>query len=131
MNLRSRLSLAGLVALLAGSGFLHFLAPRSYQRIVPAPLVGWRGPIVTISGAAEIACAALLIHPRSRRLGAWAAAALLLAVFPANVQMALDGGYPDAPFPGNSAVGAWLRLPIQAPLIWWALSFRHRARRSS
>src|ERR1035437_2949307 len=75
-------------------------------------------------GVAEIICALLLLTPRTRRLGAWATVALLVAVLPANVQMALDGGYPDAPFPANSAVGAWLRLPLQVPLVWWALSLR-------
>jgi uncharacterized membrane protein len=124
MNLRSRLSLAGLTALIGGSGVLHFVVPRSYQRIVPAPLAEWRGGVVALSGVAEIICALLLLTPRTRRLGAWATVALLVAVFPANVQMALDGGYPDAPLPANSAVGAWLRLPLQVPLVWWALSLR-------
>ncbi len=128
MNVRSRLSLVGLTALIGGSGVLHFVVPRSYQRIVPAPLVEWRGSVVAVSGAAEIMCALLLLMPRTRRVGAWATAALLIVVFPANVQMALDGGYPDAPFPANSAVGAWLRLPLQVPLVWWALSFTRAPR---
>jgi uncharacterized membrane protein len=77
-----------------------------------------------MSGVAEIACALLLLHPRTRRAAALATAVLLVAVFPANVQMALDGGYPDAPFPANSRLGAWLRLPLQVPLVLWALRFR-------
>lgn len=125
---RERLSLAGLAMLIGGSGVLHLVAPRFYQRIVPAPLAEWRGPIVAISGAAELGCALLLLHPRTRHTGAWATAALLVAVFPANVQMALDGGYPDAPFPANSSVGAWLRLPLQLPLVWWSLSLRRTGR---
>jgi uncharacterized membrane protein len=95
-----------------------------YRRIVPAPLKRWQAEVVAVSGVAEIACALLLLHRRTRRAAALATAGLLVAVFPANVQMALDGGYPDAPFPANSRLGAWLRLPVQVPLVLWALSFR-------
>jgi uncharacterized membrane protein len=121
---RRRLSLAGLVALVGGSGILHLALPRPYRRIVPLPLRHRGAEVVAVSGVAEIACAALLLPERTRHAGAIGTAALLVAVFPANLQMALDGGYPDAPFPANSAVAAWLRLPLQVPLVWWALSFR-------
>lgn len=114
-------SALGLAAVLGVAGLLHFAAPTPYQRIVPRPLARWSGPVVALSGAAELACAGLILNRRTRRAGGLATAALLVAVFPANVQMALDGGYADAPFPANSAVAAWLRLPLQAPLIYWAL----------
>jgi uncharacterized membrane protein len=45
-------------------------------------------------------------------------------VFPANLQMALDGGLEGAPFPADNAVAAWLRLPLQVPLVLWALQLR-------
>jgi uncharacterized membrane protein len=125
VSCRERTSLAGLAALLAGSGILHRVKAAAYQRIVPAPLVRWRSEIVAVSGAAEIGCALLLLLPRTRRVGAYASALLFVAVFPANIQMALDGGYADAGFPSDNAVLAWLRLPLQVPLVWWALSFRH------
>jgi uncharacterized membrane protein len=124
MTARRRTSLVGLAALIGGSGVLHLVAPRFYRRIVPAPLQGRQAEVVAVSGIAEIACALLLLHQRTRRPAALATAILLVAVFPANVQMALDGGYPDAPFPANSRLGAWLRLPLQVPLVLWALSFR-------
>lgn len=127
MSRRRRVSLTGFAALLAGSGILHLVLARPYQRIVPAPLLPWRSEIVVASGLAEIGCALLLLLPRTRPAGAYASALLLVAVFPANVQMALDGGYADAGFPSNNAVLAWLRLPLQLPLIWWALSFRRPA----
>ncbi len=50
-----------------------------------------------------------------------------MVLFPANVQMALDGGIPGAGFPLGSPVLAWLRLPLQVPLIWWALVHTRRA----
>jgi uncharacterized membrane protein len=128
MTRRRRLALGGLVALVGGSGVLHLATPRPYRRIVPAPLAEWRSEVVTASGYAEIACSLLLLAPRTRRIGAYATALLFVAVFPANVQMALDGGYADASFPANNTALAWLRLPLQAPLMWWALSFRKDAR---
>jgi uncharacterized membrane protein len=128
MTTRRRLSLLGLTALVGGSGALHLLLPAPYRRIVPAPLAQWRGELVAASGFAEIACAALLALPSTRRWGALATAALLVAVFPANLQMAIDGGYADAGFPANNAALAWLRLPLQVPLVLWALSFRDDGR---
>jgi uncharacterized membrane protein len=128
MSRRRRVGLAGLVALLAGSGTLHLVSADPYRRIVPEPLGRWRAEVVLVSGLAELGCALLLALPGTRRIGAYASALLLLAVFPANVQMAIDGGYADAGFPANSALLAWLRLPLQAPLIWWALSFRQSRR---
>lgn len=131
MSRRHTLSAVGLAALIGGSGVLHLVVPAPYRRIVPRPLSAWSGQVVAASGVAEIACAALLLSPRTRRHGGLATSLLLAAVFPANVQMALDGGYPDAPFPANSAVAAWLRLPLQVPLVLWALRLRRRPGTSS
>jgi uncharacterized membrane protein len=125
---RRRASLLGLTAIVGGSGVLHLVIPAPYRRLVPAPLAQWRSELVALSGVAEIGCATLLLTRRTRRLGALATAALLVAVFPANVQMAIDGGYPGAPFPANNAVAAWLRLPLQVPLVLWALSLRREDR---
>jgi uncharacterized membrane protein len=122
---RDRASLAGLAALLAGSGILHRAKAEAYQRIVPAPLLRWRSEIVAVSGAAEIGCALLPLLPRTRRVGAYASAMLFVAVFPANIQMALDGGSAGAGLPSDNSALAWLRLPLQVPLVWWALSLRH------
>ena len=110
-----------LVGVMGGSGVLHFTRPQFYRKIVPRPL-GHPNELVAVSGAVELLCAVAMIVPPTRRLGGWATAGLLVAVFPANVQMALDGGLKGAPFPANSALLAWLRLPLQLPAILAAIS---------
>ncbi len=111
------LSLLGLCTLMGGSGLLHLLAPAPYRSIIPAPLRGQAAALVSVSGVVEIICAMLLVVPRTRRFGAYAIAVLLVAVFPANIQMALDSKH------GIAGILTWLRLPLQIPLILWALSF--------
>lgn len=116
---RSGASAFALAGLLLAAGVTHFVIPRSYERIVPR-LLGDPAFWVRWSGVAEIGCAALVAHPRTRRPAALAAVALFVVVFPANVQMALDGGLPGSSSPLGSAAVAWARLPLQIPLIWWA-----------
>ncbi len=109
---RSRL---GLAALMVGAGVLHFVIPKFYEELIPGWL-GNRRAWVYGSGVAELICGAMLVVPRTRRLGAWATLALLVLVFPGNIKMALDAGAPhDA-----ESWGAWLRLPVQIPLWRWA-----------
>ncbi len=112
-----------LAGLLAGAGVVHFVAPQPYVRIVPKALPA-PDILVAASGAAELACAALVAHPRTRRFGGWASAALFALVFPANVQMALD----SARGTGWYQAVAWGRLPLQVPLVWWAVAVARRAR---
>jgi len=120
------LALAGLMV---SAGVTHFVAPAAYERIVPR----WAGDprrVVMLSGAAEIACGALLSSRRAGRIGGALTAALLVAVFPANVQMALDAGterqvVPDMPVARFRAI-ALGRLPVQLPLVGWALRVAKR-----
>jgi uncharacterized membrane protein len=118
-------SAIALAALLAAAGTTHFTRPRFYDRIVPRSLPGSPRTWTYLSGVAEIAVAAAVAHPRTRRAGGLAAAALFAAVFPANVKMAVDWRHRP---PAQRAV-AYGRLPLQAPLIWWALRVRAAARR--
>lgn len=122
MSRRARWSAYVLAGTFAGAGVSHFTAPWFYERIIPTPLKPWKRELVYWSGVCELACAAGLAIPRTRRLTGWASAALLLAVFPANVQQALDGGLPDVEGIGGSAEVAWARLPLQLPLVWMALA---------
>jgi uncharacterized membrane protein len=119
-----------LAGFLLAAGVAHFVVPGQYQRIVPQVL-GDPAFWVRWSGVAEIGCAALVAHPRTRGPGACLAVALFVIVFPANVQMALDGGIPGEPFPLGSPVVAWLRLPLQVPLIIWARRVALSGRRAA
>lgn len=104
------------------AGALHFVSPRVYDRMVP-DILGAPRFWTLASGAAEIASGVLLAVPKTKRIGSWFVAALLVAVFPANIDAALQGGMPARGWLGSPVV-AWLRLPLQLPLIWWALQYR-------
>lgn len=82
---RARRTAGVLALLLGGAGVTHFLRPRGYDRIVPEALPPRTTTLV--SGLAELGIAAGLLVPATRRRAGWAAAALFLAVFPANVKM--------------------------------------------
>ena len=112
----------GLATLLGGSGVLHFAAPKPYDSIVPSALPGSARTWTYLSGVAELVVAAALVVPRFRRLGGLLAALLFVAVFPANVQMALDYQRADKPLPARLI--AFGRLPLQIPLVLWALRVR-------
>jgi uncharacterized membrane protein len=115
-----------LAGLLAPMGVLHFVVPKPFDSIVPPALPGKARTYTYASGVAELAVAGALVVPRTRRLGGLAAAALFLAVFPANVQMAVDWWRnPDTPTPMK--IGALARLPFQIPMITEALKARRNA----
>lgn len=90
--------------------------PGPFDRIIPHWVPGRARTWTYVSGACELTSAALLARERTRRIGGWAAAATIVGVYPANVQMAIDN-------PPRTAlgVGSWLRLPLQLPMIAWAL----------
>ncbi|AWT41293.1 MULTISPECIES: DoxX family protein [Streptomyces] len=113
MSHRSPLLLAGL---LAAAGVAHFAAPRPFDATVPRSLPGSPRAWTYASGVAELALAAGLALPRTRRVAARAAAGFFVGVFPANVKMALD--WRDRPAPQRAA--AFGRLPLQVPLVLWA-----------
>ncbi len=98
------------------SGVLHFAAPQRYERIVP-PWIPNAHFVVAVSGVAEALGAIGLLLTRTRRAAGFGLIALLIAVFPANVHM-LELSASD----GSSSVWRawlWVRLPLQAVLIWW------------
>ena len=101
----------------AVSGVIHLVKPEVYEPLIPDWLPGAR-EIVLASGVAELLCAAGLAHPRTRSAAGWASAALLVGVFPGNVQMAVDAMGTDNT---GLKVGSVARLPLQAPMIWLAV----------
>lgn len=109
----------GLALLLGAAGVTHLVRPEVYEPMVPRSL-GPARPWVVWSGVAEIACAAGLLHPRTRPLAARATALLFVAVFPANVQMAATALRSEKAGRGYTAA-TLARLPLQVPLVRWAL----------
>ena len=96
---------------------LHFAAPKPFDSIVPAELPGDARFYTHASGVAEVATGALLLVPRTRKLGALAAVDLYISVFPANVNMVRL--WKDKPLPMR--IAAIARLPLQIPMITQAL----------
>jgi uncharacterized membrane protein len=102
-------------AFFLAAGLLHFLRPKPYVATVPDAFPRKR-ELVYASGVAEIVGGAGVLHPGTRRAAGWWLIATLIAIFPANVQMALHAErYRAIPAPL-----LWLRLPLQALLIAWA-----------
>jgi uncharacterized membrane protein len=112
-----------LAALLLGSGVLHFLMPKPYDTIVPAELPGSARFYTYASGVAELAAGALLLPPRTRRLGALSAVAVFVGVFPANIN--LIRLWRDKPL--IMRLGAIARLPLQMPMITEAFKVYRRS----
>jgi len=105
---------------LIGMGILHFAAPKPFDTIVPEELPGSRRFYTLASGVAEVGVGSLLVVPATRRLGALAAIALFVGVFPGNVNM-VRMWFND---PSKSLVMrliAIARLPLQVPMITQAL----------
>ena len=117
-----------LVALLGGMGVAHVVVPKPFESMIPNWLPGSRATWNLAAAAAELTSAGLLASDRTVRLGGRMAFATFAVVYIANVQAALDGGYRGAPGFLGSATLAWLRLPLQLPLLWWSWRLGHRQR---
>lgn len=113
--------------MLIGAGAGHFLRPEPFDAIVPPQLPGSARFYTYASGVTEVGVGAMLLAPRTRRAGALAAAALFVAVFPANLNMAQM--WKDKPLPMRAV--ALARLPLQLPMITQALAIRRHAPRRS
>lgn len=104
--------------LLILAGIMHFVRPKFYLKIMPTYLPSHH-VLVILSGIAEIICGVLLLFSATQNLGACFTIALLIAVFPANIEMARK-------YYAKKKKGFWLtilRLPLQILLIWWAFQF--------
>ena len=112
-----RTAARALAATFLATGLTHLVAPGFYEPLVPPALPGTQRWWVYASGVAELGCGAGLATDAGRRRAATASALLLVAVFPGNAWMAWR--WRDRPAPVRWA--AYLRLPVQVPLVAWAL----------
>jgi uncharacterized membrane protein len=116
-----------LAALLGGSGVLHLARPQVYEPLIPRRLGAARAWVMW-SGVAEIACAVGLCVHRARRVSAVASAALLVLVFPGNVHQVASALRSSRASRGYRAA-TLARLPLQAPLVAWAVRVAREAAR--
>jgi uncharacterized membrane protein len=100
------------------AGINHFREPDFYLRIMP-PYLPWHLFLVYLSGVFEVVLGILLLIPKTQKLAAWGLIALLLAVFPANIYMAMNTGL----FADINPTLIYLRLPLQFVVIAWAYWF--------
>jgi uncharacterized membrane protein len=116
--------IAALAGLFITSGTTHLVKPEVFEPLVPNSLPR-RRELIYVSGVAELACAAGLFHPRTRRYAGLASAALLLAILPGNVQMSASYGKraqrKGTPAAQAAFAGTLARLPLQLPLVRTAL----------
>ena len=106
--------------LFIAAGINHFWHRDFYVAMMP-PYLPQPQALVVLSGLAEIALGALVLCRRWQRLAGWGLVALSVAVFPANVHMALH----PALFSQFTQTGLWLRLPLQAVVIAWVVWCTH------
>ncbi len=117
-------SLLALLFVLAGLN--HFRDPAFYRPLMP-PYLPWHDALIALSGVAQIVGGVGVLPASTRRLAGWGLIALLVAVFPANLHMALNPTQPG--MPDVAPWLAWARLPLQGVLIawvWWATLRRDR-----
>jgi uncharacterized membrane protein len=113
---RSQRALAGFFGF---AGMMHFVVPRAYEAMMPPSLPRHREAVV-VSGLAEIAGGAAVIAPSTRRLARWWLLALLVAVFPANVHMAVSPEQvPGLDLKRVPRWALWARLPLQPLAMVW------------
>ena len=107
-----------MAVLYMSTGILHLVSPQGYLRIMP-DWIPFHEAMVFWSGIAEVTLGLGLLFPRTRRIAAWGIIGLLVAVFPANIQMAVDWYRTTHLF----FPVALLRLPLQLVLIQWAFAY--------
>jgi uncharacterized membrane protein len=112
-----------LAAIFTASGIVHLVRPQVFRALMPRLIPSrHHTALIYLSGLAELACAVGL--RRRTRWATPASVAVLGAVFPANVQMALDAGSGRNQGPSDRAAVAWGRLPLQIPMVWAAWQAR-------
>lgn len=118
----------GLATMFVVSGTAHIVMPEPFERLIPSWVPGDPAVLNGLATVAELGSAALLGNRRTARAGGLLALATLLAVWPANVSAAVDGGYRALPGWLGSAAAAWVRVPLQVPLVYaaWVATRRRK-----
>jgi uncharacterized membrane protein len=120
MSRRKHVLLYVMSAFYVLAGMNHLVNPEFYVAIVPPelPAPEW---LNLVAGLAEIVLGVYVLEPRVRALAAWGLVALLLAIFPANLYVALENvGVPGGEPGTGNAFANWVRLPFQALFVAWA-----------
>lgn len=107
------------------AGANHLVSPTVYLPMMPPYLPAHR-ELIWLSGVAEVALGIAVLVPMLRQWAAWGLIALLIAIFPANLHIAMQ----DVPLFGRSegfGIWNWVRLPLQAVLIAWAWWYTRNA----
>jgi uncharacterized membrane protein len=123
-----------LAAGLGAMGVAHLVARPTFEAMIPKWIPGDPALWNYAATAAELGSAALLARERTARAGGIAAFLTFAVVWVANLQHAVQGGVsPEAGGPLGSPVVAWVRAPLQLPLLWWAwrVADAHRPRHQS
>lgn len=111
-----------MAALYVTAGGMHFYRPDFYMPMMP-PYIPWHAAMVFLSGVAEVGLGLGILFPTTRRFSAYGLIALLIAVFPANIHIALHNIPVFGASEGPGLLG-WIRLPFQGVLIAWAWWYR-------
>ena len=114
----------GMAIMLFVTGTSHFVFPDQFNELVPSFMPGDPGLWTLLSGVAEIVIAVMLLASFEKKIagkpvrlwGAYFAFALFVAVYPANINMAIEWSSRDMPQP----LFAYARLPLQFGLFYWA-----------
>ncbi len=115
MSIAKKALLVLLALFFIGAGVMHFVSPEFYLQLMP-PYLPWHLALVYISGVAEIVLGVGVLIPAFRVWAAWGLIALLVAVFPANLHVAIN----EISINGADVVWNWVRLPFQGLFIAWA-----------
>jgi uncharacterized membrane protein len=114
---RALLLVMGVFYVVAGVG--HFVTPTAYLPMMP-PWLPAHAALIFLSGLAEVLLGIAVLVPATRRLAAWGIVLLLIAIFPANIHIAVN----NVPLFGateGAGIWNWVRLPFQLVLIAWAI----------
>lgn len=117
----------GLAALLGAMGVAHLAARPTFEALIPSWVPGDPAAVNYAASAAELTSAVLLSRRATARWGGMAAFATFAVVWAANLQHAVDGHIPRTSGWLGSAQAAYLRAPLQLPLLWWAWRVSHHA----